>query len=301
MSDRSNNNKVVVADTTGTETTHHLRNMRVRSPSEHTIDGNHLPAELQVFFTDEDDGTHVLSYFIEIAEDDSEDLTTFLASETYGEGWFSIDDDNYSEFNFADLLSFSSNFWTYSGSLTDEDCDQGVNWTVFKEFLYITEGQLDVLQSRMLADADTYMGNNRVVQEGDRIAGITVYQDNDTYEISAFTDYDFVDATECTADVDDCAEEEDDSDEDGECETDDEDCETDGEGPDDSDAEEDSCETDDEDCEADDEEDSCETDDEDCEADDDDDDDDDDSETPDAAFSLATSTAAIAMAAVFAF
>ena len=158
----------------------------------------------------------------------------------------------------------------------------------------------------MLADADTYMGNNRVVQEGDRIADITVYQDNDTYEISAFEDYDFTEETECTADVDDCAEEEDgdDSDEDGECETDDEDCETDGEGP--SDDEEDSCETDDEDCEADDsdEEDSCETDDEDCEADDDDDDDEDgndESETPDSAFSLATSTAAIAMAAVFAF
>ena len=283
MSDRSNNNKVVVTDTTGTDTTHHLRNMRFRSPSEHTIDGKHLPAELQVYFTDETDGTHVLSYFIEIAADDSADLTTFLASATEYEGMFALDSDGYSEFDFADLLTFSSNFWTYSGSLTDEDCDEGVNWTVFKEFLYITEGQLDVLQSRMLADADTYMGNNRVVQEGDRIADITVYQDNDTYEISEFTDYDFVDVTECTADVDDCAEEEDDSDEDGECETDDEDCETDGEGPDD---EEDSCETDDEDCEADDS---------------DDDDEDDDSETPDSAFSLATSTAAIAMAAVFAF
>merc|ERR1711994_245810 len=130
-----------------------------------------------------------------------------------------------------------------------------------------TEGQLGVLQSRMLADADTYMGNNRVVQEGDRIAGITVYQDNDTYEISAFDDYDFTEETECTADVEDCADDEDDSDNDGECETDDEDCETDG-----------------------DEEDSCETDDEDCEADDDDDDDEDgndESETPDSAFSLA--------------
>merc|ERR1712038_127718 len=138
----------------------------------------------------------------------------------------------------------------------------------------------------MLADADTYMGNNRVVQEGDRIADITVYQDNDTYEISAFENYDITDETECTADVDDCAEDEDDSDNDGECETDDEDCET-----------------DDEDCEADDsdEEDSCETDDEDCEADDDDEDGNDESETPDSAFSLATSTAAIAMAAVFAF
>merc|ERR1711994_1083372 len=144
-----------------------------------------------------------------------------------------------------------------------------------------TETQLGVLQSRMLADADTYMGNNRVVQEGDRIAGITVYQDNDTYEISAFENYDITDETECTADVEDCADDEDDSDNDGECETDDEDCETDG-----------------------DEEDSCETDDEDCEADDDDDDDDDEDgndETPDSAFSLATSTAAIAMAAVFAF
>ena len=260
MSDRSSNNKVVVTDFEGTETTHHLRNMRVRSPSEHTIDGKHLPAELQVYFTDEADGTHVLSYFIEIAADDSEDLTTFLASTTEYEGWFVFDDDEYSEFDFADLLTFSSNFWTYTGSLTDEDCDEGVNWTVFKEFLYITEGQLDVLQSRILADADTYMGNNRVVQEGDRIADITVYQDNDTYEISAFEDYVFVDETECTADVEACAEEEEEEDgDDEECEEGDEDCE------------------------------------------DDDDDEDDDSETPDAAFSLAASTAAIAMAAVIAF
>ena len=57
--------------------------MRFRSPSEHTIDGKHLAAELQVFFTSEIlNGTLVLSYLIDIAEDDSEDLTTFLASTT---------------------------------------------------------------------------------------------------------------------------------------------------------------------------------------------------------------------------
>jgi len=175
MSDRYGNNQVVVTDNAGDSSTYQTRNMRFRSPSEHTIDGSHLPAELQVFFTDETAGTHVLSYFIEIAADDSEDLTTFLASATEYEGWFAIDNDGYSEFNHADIVSFNSDFWTYEGSLTDEDCDEGVTWTVFKEFLYITEGQLDVLQSRMLAGADTYTGNNRAVQTGDKIADITVY------------------------------------------------------------------------------------------------------------------------------
>ena len=130
---------------------------------------------MQVYFTDETAGTHVLSYFIELADDDSEDLTTFLASETVGEGWFALEDDGFCEFSFTDLLSFNSDFWTYEGSLTDEDCDEGVTWTIFKEFLYITEGQLDVLQSRILDDEDTYTGNNRVVQTGDKIADITVY------------------------------------------------------------------------------------------------------------------------------
>ena len=54
--------------------------MRFRSPSEHTIDGKHLAAELQVYFTDETDGTSVLSYLIDIAEEDSMDLTAFIAS-----------------------------------------------------------------------------------------------------------------------------------------------------------------------------------------------------------------------------
>ena len=296
MSDRYGNNQVVVTDNAGDASTYQTRNMRFRSPSEHTIDGSHLAAELQVFFTDETAGTHVLSYLIDIAEDDSADLTTFLASATEYEGWFALDSDGYSEFDHADIVSFNSDFWTYEGSLTDEDCDEGVTWTVFKEFLYITVGQLDVLQSRMLAGADTYTGNNRVVQTGDKIADITVYQDNDTYTIAEFTDYVFEDETECTADVDDCAEEE--SDEDGECETDDEDCED-----DESDEE---CEEGDEDCEEDDDdEESCDPDDPLCvDSEDEENDDDDDEETDDgdAAFSLAASTtAAIAMAAVIAF
>ena len=298
MSDRYGNNQVVVTDNAGDSSTYQTRNMRFRSPSEHTIDGSHLPAELQVFFTDETAGTHVLSYFIEIAADDSEDLTTFLASATEYEGWFAIDNDGYSEFNHADIVSFNSDFWTYEGSLTDEDCDEGVTWTVFKEFLYITEGQLDVLQSRMLAGADTYTGNNRAVQTGDKIADITVYQDNDTYEIAEFTGYVFEDETECTADVDDCAEseeEEEESDDDGECETEDEDCEADEES-------DEECEEGDEDCEEsdDDGEESCDPDVSFlCDNDDDEETDDD---GIDAAFSLAASTtAAIAMAAVIAF
>ena len=187
----------------------------------------------------------------------------------------------------------------YYGSLTDGDCDDGVTWTVFKEFLYITEGQLDVLQSRMLADADTYTGNNRAVQTGDRISDITYYQNSDdTYEIADFTGYVFADETECTADVDDCAEseeEEEESDDDGECETDDEDCEADEES-------DEECEEGDEDCEEsdDDGEESCDPDVSFlCDNDDDEETDDD---GIDAAFSLAASTtAAIAMAAVIAF
>ena len=175
MSDRYGNNQVVVTDNAGDASTYQTRNFRFHSPSEHTIDGSHLAAELQVFFTDETNGTHVLSYLIDTAEDDSDDLTTFLASANEYEGWFALDSDGYAEFDFADLLTNSGNFWTYSGSLTDEDCDEGVTWTVFKEFKYITVGQLDVLQSRMLAGADTYTGNNRVVQTGDKIADITVY------------------------------------------------------------------------------------------------------------------------------
>jgi len=109
--------------------------MRFRSPSEHTIDGKHLAAELQVYFTDETAGTHVLSYLIDIAEDDSMDLTTILASTTEGEGWFAMRSDGFSEFSLGDLLfdqGYFSNFWMYSGSLTDGDCDEGISWTIFK-------------------------------------------------------------------------------------------------------------------------------------------------------------------------
>jgi carbonic anhydrase len=81
MSDRYGNNQVVVTDFTGDPFTYQTRNFRFRSPSEHTIDGVHLAAELQVFFTDETNGTHVLSYLIDTAEDDSDDLTVFLASD----------------------------------------------------------------------------------------------------------------------------------------------------------------------------------------------------------------------------
>lgn len=82
LSDRNGNNQVVVTNNDGDAATYQTRNMRFRSPSEHTIDGSHLAAELQVFFTDETAGTHVLSYLIDTADADSEDLTTFIASET---------------------------------------------------------------------------------------------------------------------------------------------------------------------------------------------------------------------------
>lgn len=83
-------------------------------------------------------------------------------------GMFGDIDGGYSDYDSTELPlinSSTTNFWRYSGSLTVPPCEENVAWTVFKDFLYVTQETLDVLQSRMLDSDGAYNGNNRVIQD----------------------------------------------------------------------------------------------------------------------------------------
>ena len=118
-----------------------------RSPSEHTVDGKHYSAEMQLVTATKvkDDSTEdandektvysILSIFFDTT-DGGADENPFL--KTVFESFDTLSTVNVADRKAADMrkLMTSSldleNYWTYEGSFTTPPCDEGVTWTVLK-------------------------------------------------------------------------------------------------------------------------------------------------------------------------
>ena len=118
-----------------------------RSPSEHTVDGKHYGAEMQLVTATivKDDSTEdandektvysILSIFFDTT-DGGADENPFL--KTVFESFDTLSTVNVADRKAADMrkLMTSSldleNYWTYEGSFTTPPCDEGVTWTVLK-------------------------------------------------------------------------------------------------------------------------------------------------------------------------
>ena len=141
------------------------------APSEHSVDGKLMDAEVHLVHTYKDKDTtygSVLGIFFDKEMGGATDnafLTSFFdAIDTRGAAVAS----NKKEVAIKEFLSGMNmeEFWSYDGSFTTPPCTEGIKWSVLKQVQPISEAQLKKFTDRLAGDANfaAGKGNNRVVQ-----------------------------------------------------------------------------------------------------------------------------------------
>jgi len=102
------------------------------TPSEHTIDGDLMDAELHVVHMGADGSYAVVAYFFDTTDSD-ETSSDFL--DDFFKGYSTDGSFNASEIDFSLLLEEVNHefVWMYDGSFTTPPCTEGVKWTLVKE------------------------------------------------------------------------------------------------------------------------------------------------------------------------
>ncbi|XP_043937852.1 carbonic anhydrase 7 [Protopterus annectens] len=131
--------------------------------SEHTVDGKSFPSELHLVHWNassyerfEDaaaapDGLAVIGIFLEVG--DGHPHLSKLTDALYMVR-FKETKHQFSNFNPANLLPYSLDYWTYPGSLTTPPLHESVTWIVFKESIKVSEKQLEKFRSLLCSCED---------------------------------------------------------------------------------------------------------------------------------------------------
>jgi len=135
-----------------------LLQFHFHADSEHTVNGNHAPAEIHFVHQNMVTGKlAVIGVFVDTegAKDASGFFDRFLEHMPEHEGEYDDDADIFS----ADMLmpdTYNSwkkqRFWYYSGSLTTPPCSEIVTWIVMKDRVRATQEQLDEMKALMTHD-----------------------------------------------------------------------------------------------------------------------------------------------------
>ena len=117
-----------------------LRQFHFHSPSEHTIDGEHLPMEIHFVNEAADGSLAVLGVMVRAGAENAA-IASLWASLPEGPG---TNTRTRLPESFATTLLAGSNagFYHYSGSLTTPPCTEGVKWMINKIPTELSEGQI---------------------------------------------------------------------------------------------------------------------------------------------------------------
>ncbi|XP_068679291.1 carbonic anhydrase 2-like [Montipora foliosa] len=142
--------------------------------SEHTVDGKEYAAELHFVSyntkyanileaIDKPDGLAVLGLLIEVGEHNNTAFSFLETANKLTKSFTAVND--VPAFSFHDLLpADKTKFFRYNGSLTTPSCLESVTWTVFRDHVFISQYQLDLLRSLEKNGTLPEFGNYRPVQ-----------------------------------------------------------------------------------------------------------------------------------------
>jgi len=111
-----------------------LKSVEVHTPSEHTIDGKALDAEIQFIHESEDGRVAIISYLVK--EGGSCDLLKELEADLPEEGETTTID------SLTPITPSSTYFLHYTGSLTSPPCTENVEWFVQEESISCSSSQI---------------------------------------------------------------------------------------------------------------------------------------------------------------
>jgi carbonic anhydrase len=156
------------------------------APSEHTIDGQVYPLEIQILHKDAAGkmlGVSVLfkygasNKYLSALKDAIPEMPTWNVE--HGKGLASVTGKHPDFFNLEEILPDGEvhpggdmTFYNYEGSLTAPPCTGGVDWWVTAEAVTATRDEIKHVRTAILGSESMKHGNNREVQD---LAGRKVY------------------------------------------------------------------------------------------------------------------------------
>jgi carbonic anhydrase len=144
--------------------------MVFRTPSEHTIDGQSFPMELQIYFKSKYDETMGLSILYEYADKNLEDvifgdfLAAFERNTTLNQFKFGTSTQFHNYVSYSSLFRDLLDFFQYNGTRTNTDCSFPVNWIVLKKRMRVKKESLESYKA-MLKNFTKVETNAREEQE----------------------------------------------------------------------------------------------------------------------------------------
>ena len=136
------------------EASYELKQYHFHSPSEHTIEGQHLPMEMHLVHQSTEGELAVLGVLIEEGDHNP----------AFEPVWANLPDEvgetvhhEHVTVNVDDLLPADHETYRYRGSLTTPPCSEGVSWFVAAEPIALSADQIAAFTS-------IFQGNNRPVQ-----------------------------------------------------------------------------------------------------------------------------------------
>jgi carbonic anhydrase len=135
--------------------TYNLKQFHFHTPSEHTIDGQHLPMEMHLVHQSEDGTLAVIAVLFKEGEKPNQNLAQLIAHLPNAKGE-SVHLENDS-INVKLQVPPDSHAYHYIGSLTTPPCSENVQWLVLRQMIIVTPDQVKAFSSRVGA-------NNRPTQ-----------------------------------------------------------------------------------------------------------------------------------------
>lgn len=152
--------------------TYHLQQFHFHTPSEHTLDGKHLPMEMHLLHQSDDGSLAVIGVLFKEGAEPNENFNKLIANLPNAKG----EDKHLPEVNLELNVHIPKDkiAYHYTGSLTTPPCSENVQWLILQHFVSLTPEQIREFSSRIGP-------NSRPVQKlNDR----TVHLDNLSVELT---------------------------------------------------------------------------------------------------------------------
>ena len=145
---------------------YHLKQFHFHTPSEHTIDGQHLPMEMHMVHQSDDGALAVVGVLFKEGKEPNPNLVMIINNLPFSKGESKHITDQHLELN---LQMPKDNFaYHYMGSLTTPPCSENVQWLVLREMISVSKDQVEAFAKRIGPNnRPTQPLNGRVVEADD--------------------------------------------------------------------------------------------------------------------------------------
>lgn len=135
---------------------YNLKQFHFHTPSEHTIDGKHLPMEMHMVHQSKDGSLAVVSILVKEGKTKNKDFENIITNLPNSKG--ETKDVKNSKIDLTAHIPKNISAYHYIGSLTTPPCTEDVQWVIMEDMISLTAEEIKAFSSRIGK-------NNRPVQK----------------------------------------------------------------------------------------------------------------------------------------